>query len=83
MASNKLCKDNLICCDDDCCKCANRVYQSYLKLLNEMKITREFIHSHGLEFQLMAEYKKFICDAPSVATQLDSDTKDCYRRADK
>lgn len=30
----------------------------------------------------MAEYKKFICDAPSVATQRDSDTKDCYRRGE-
>lgn len=27
-----LCKDNAMCCDDDCQKCANRIYQKYMKL---------------------------------------------------
>jgi hypothetical protein len=26
-----LCKDNAMCCDDDCKKCAQRVYKAYMK----------------------------------------------------
>lgn len=27
-----ICKDNVMCCDDDCQACANRIYQEYMKL---------------------------------------------------
>ena len=29
---DKLCKDNMMCCDDNCKRCANLVYEAYLKL---------------------------------------------------
>ena len=28
---DKLCKDNIICCDDNCKRCANLIYKEYLK----------------------------------------------------
>lgn len=28
---DKLCKDNLICCADNCRRCANLIYEQYLK----------------------------------------------------
>ena len=34
---DKLCKDNLICCDDNCKRCANLVYRDYLKLKKRVK----------------------------------------------
>lgn len=34
-----LCKDNMMCCDDDCQKCANRIYQQYMKLKQKEKDT--------------------------------------------
>lgn len=33
-----LCKDNMMCCDDDCQKCANRIYQKYMKLKEQVKL---------------------------------------------
>ena len=32
---DKLCKDNVICCDDNCKRCANLIYNQYLKLKAE------------------------------------------------
>lgn len=54
----KLCRDNAPCCHDDCRKCANQVYQSYLRLREEMEFTREFIRKHGMEFDLMNEWNR-------------------------
>ena len=34
---DKLCKDNLICCDDNCKRCANLIYKDYLKLKKRVK----------------------------------------------
>ena len=28
----QLCRDNTVCCDDNCARCANLVYQGYLAL---------------------------------------------------
>ena len=41
-----LCKDNTVCCDDDCLKCANRIYQEYKRL-------KEFIDE--LEYLVLHE----------------------------
>lgn len=34
---NDLCKDNIICCDDNCQRCANLIYNQYIKLQDENK----------------------------------------------
>ena len=34
---NNLCKDNIICCDDNCKRCANLIYNQYIKLQAENK----------------------------------------------
>ena len=34
---DKLCKDNIICCDDNCKRCANLVYKENLKLKEQIK----------------------------------------------
>ena len=34
---NNLCKDNIICCDDNCQRCANLIYNQYIKLQAENK----------------------------------------------
>lgn len=41
MELDKLCKDNSICCDDNCKRCANLIYQSYLKQQEEIKGLKE------------------------------------------
>ena len=58
MSNDMLCKDNLLCCDDNCQACANRIYVDYQKLKEELQFTRKFIHEHGLEFALASQFKK-------------------------
>ncbi len=53
-----LCADNTICCDDDCVKCANRIYDEYVKLKKEVSITRLFIVKNGLMYELNNFYNK-------------------------
>lgn len=38
---DKLCKDNVMCCDDNCKRCANLVYEAYLKLKKEKAIVTD------------------------------------------
>lgn len=35
--NNQLCKDNVICCDDNCQRCANLIYNKYVELQEENK----------------------------------------------
>lgn len=35
--NNQLCEDNIICCDDNCQRCANLIYNKYLELQEENK----------------------------------------------
>lgn len=44
--AEQLCKDNTLCCDDNCSKCANRIYQEYKKL----KIELEELHREKTVF---------------------------------
>lgn len=37
MKLNQLCKDNVICCDDNCKRCANLIYDKYMKQQEEIK----------------------------------------------
>ena len=32
---DKLCEDNIICCDDNCQRCANLIYNKYVELQAE------------------------------------------------
>lgn len=41
MMKNKLCKDNLICCDDNCQRCANLIYLKYLEQQEEINKLKE------------------------------------------
>ena len=34
MMEYNLCKDNIICCDDNCQRCASLIYNEYMKLKN-------------------------------------------------
>ena len=38
---DKLCKDNLMCCDDNCKRCANLVYREYLNLKDYKEIAKK------------------------------------------
>ena len=33
----KLCKDNVICCDDNCQRCANLIYDKYIEQQAEIE----------------------------------------------
>lgn len=33
----QLCRDNALCCDDNCTRCANLVYQGYLSLKKQLE----------------------------------------------
>ena len=33
---NKLCKDNIVCCDDNCLRCANLIYAKYIEQKAEL-----------------------------------------------
>ena len=35
---NELCKDNALCCDDNCQKCAQRIYKAYCNERNKNKL---------------------------------------------
>jgi hypothetical protein len=37
MKLDQLCKDNVICCDDNCKRCANLIYDKYMKQQEEIK----------------------------------------------
>ena len=54
--NNQLCKDNIICCDDNCQRCANLIYNKYVELQEENKKLKqeykpvrhgEWIHKNG------------------------------------
>ena len=34
---DRLCRDNIMCCDDNCKRCANLIYEAYLKLKNKQE----------------------------------------------
>lgn len=53
-----LCKDNVLCCDDNCQRCANLIYQDYKSLLEELEFTRQFVHDQGLEFALLSLWNR-------------------------
>lgn len=53
-----LCLDNLICCDDNCNRCANLIYQRYKEMKKELEITKEYIHHNGLEWDLLSFVKR-------------------------
>lgn len=38
---DQLCRDNVVCCDDNCKRCANLIYKEYLKLKSEKEIARK------------------------------------------
>ena len=40
---NKLCYDNIICCDDNCQRCANLIYLKYLEQQEEINKLKETI----------------------------------------
>lgn len=54
----ELCKDNTMCCDEDCVRCINNLYRKYLSLKDELEFTREFIHRYNLEWCLLSERSK-------------------------
>lgn len=61
-AQCNLCKDNLMCCDDDCKRCANRIYKTYIHCKQELEMTRKFILTNDLAFALnnfAKEYRKY------------------------
>lgn len=47
-----LCKDNTICCDDDCIRCANLIYEQFVHCKAELDITRRFIQDNNLACEL-------------------------------
>ena len=38
---DKLCKDNVICCDDNCQRCANLIYDKYIEQQAEIERLKE------------------------------------------
>ena len=38
---DRLCKDNVICCDDNCKRCANLIYEKDMKQQEEIKELKE------------------------------------------
>jgi hypothetical protein len=52
-----LCKDNVICCDDNCQRCANLIYNKYMEQKAEIELMRGYIHRNNLEYDLLS-YKK-------------------------
>ena len=49
---DQLCKDNSICCDENCTKCANRIYKEYIKLKTEV----EKLHKSKMDLADELEY---------------------------
>ena len=50
---NKLCKDNLICCDDNCQRCANLIYLKYLEQqeeINKLKKNNETLKKENQHY---------------------------------
>lgn len=41
---DRLCKDNVICCDDNCKRCANLIYEKYMEQKAEIKRLQEEIN---------------------------------------
>lgn len=42
MKLDQLCKDNLLCCDDNCKRCANLIYNKYMEQQEEIKNLKKF-----------------------------------------
>ena len=40
---HNLCKDNIFCCDDDCQRCANLIYNRYMEQQEDIKRLKEII----------------------------------------
>ena len=54
-----LCKDNIICCDDNCQRCANLIYDKYMEQKAEIELMRGYIHKNNLEYDLLS-YKRSV-----------------------
>lgn len=52
----KLCKDNVICCDDDCRRCANRAYEALTNENNSLKQTNKECLDKIEELQKTIDY---------------------------
>lgn len=51
--SENLCEANLRCCDDNCKRCANLIFEKYSNIKLELETTKRYIHDNGLEFDLL------------------------------
>lgn len=57
-----LCKDNVLCCDDNCQRCANLIYNKYIEQKAELEFTREYIHRNNLEYDLLLYKRRMSTD---------------------
>ena len=54
-----ICKDNVLCCDDNCQRCANLIYNKYMEQKAEIELMRGYIHRNNLEYDLLS-YKRMV-----------------------
>lgn len=62
---NRLCKDNVMCCDENCKSCANLVYNEYLRLKKEKQEecdhVWELVETYHDDFYSVNKYKCINC----------------------
>ncbi len=59
MTWDTLCKDNVLCCDDNCQRCANLIYNKYMEQKAEIELMRGYIHKNNFEYDLLS-YKRSV-----------------------
>ena len=55
---DRLCKDNVLCCDDNCKRCANLIYGKYMEQkdeINELKEKEKRLYKELEQLALMTE----------------------------
>jgi hypothetical protein len=57
-----VCRDNVICCDDNCQRCANLIYNKYMEQKAEIELMRKYIHSNNLEYDLLSFKRRIATD---------------------
>ena len=51
----KLCKDNVICCDDNCQRCANLIYDKYIEQQAEIERLKKILAEEEEKYKLCAK----------------------------